>query len=85
MNNIDLILDIVKDIRSTIHDFQKQQNKINSRVTKVEATIKDMEHKLSSHESKIEKLSDKDKKAQGIALLIGFAIPIVIGILGIIF
>lgn len=40
MNNIDLILDIVKDIRSTIHDFQKQQNEINSRVTKVEATIK---------------------------------------------
>ena len=26
MNNIDMILEIVKDIRNTIHDFQIQQN-----------------------------------------------------------
>ena len=42
MDNISLILDIVKDIRNTIHDFQAQQNAMNSRVTQLESTLKDI-------------------------------------------
>lgn len=85
MNNIDLILDIVKDIRNTIHDFHKQQNEINARVTHIEVNLEDMKNKLSTHESQLENLYDKDKKLQGIVLLVVFVVPIIVGILGIIF
>lgn len=85
MDNISLILDIVKDIRNTIHDFQAQQNAMNSRVTQLESTLKDIDNKLSNHESKLDNLYDKDKKIQGVFIFFGFMIPIVIAILGIIF
>lgn len=85
MDNISLILDIVKDIRNTIHDFQAQQNAMNSRVTQLESTLKDIDNKLSNHESKLDNLYDKDKKIQGVFVFFGFMIPIVIAILGIIF
>lgn len=85
MNNIDMILEIVKDIRNTIHDFQIQQNEINKRVTHVEVTLEDMKNRLSTHETQLDNLYDKDKKVQGILLLIAFCIPIAIGILEIIF
>lgn len=85
MDNISLILDIVKDIRNTIHDFQSQQNAMNSRVTQLESTLKDIDTKISNHESKLDNLYDKDKKIQGVFIFFGFMIPIVIAILGIIF
>lgn len=85
MNNIDMILEIVKDIRNTIHDFQIQQNEINKRVTHVEVTLEDMKNRLSTHETQLDNLYDKDKKVQGIFLLVAFCIPIVIGILEILF
>lgn len=85
MDNISLILDIVKDIRNTIHDFQAQQNAMNSRVTQLESTLKDIDYKLSNHEAKLDNLYDKDKKIQGVFIFFGFMIPIVIAILGIIF
>lgn len=85
MDNISLILDIVKDIRNTIHDFQAQQNAMNSRVTQIESTLKDMDSKISNHQSQLDSLCDKDKKIQGVAILFGFMIPIAIAILGIIF
>lgn len=85
MNNIDMILEIVKDIRNTIHDFQIQQNEINKRVTHVEVTLEDMKNRLSTHETQLDNLYDKDKKVQGIFFLIAFCIPIVIGILEILF
>lgn len=85
MNNIDMILEIVKDIRNTIHDFQIQQNEINKRVTHVEVTLEDMKNRLSTHETQLDNLYDKDKKMQGVLLLIAFCIPIVIGILEILF
>lgn len=85
MNNIDMILEIVKDIRNTIHDFQIQQNEINKRVTHIEVNLEDMKNKLSTHESQLENLYDKDKKLQGIVLLVVFVVPIIVGILGIIF
>lgn len=85
MNNIDMILEIVKDIRNTIHDFQIQQNEINKRVTHVEVTLKDMKNRLSTHETQLDNLYDKDKKVQGIFLLVAFCIPIIIGILEILF
>ena len=85
MDNISLILDIVKDIRNTIHDFQAQQNAMNSRVTQIESTLKDMDSKISSHQSQLDSLYDKDKKIQGVAIFFGFMIPIAIAILGIIF
>lgn len=85
MDNISLILDIVKDIRNTIHDFQAQQNAMNSRVTQLESTLKDIDNKLSNHESKLDNLYDKDKKIQGVFIFFGFMIPVVIAILGIIF
>lgn len=85
MDNISLILDIVKDIRNTIHDFQAQQNAMNSRVTQIESTLKDMDTKLSNHQSQLDSLYDKDKKIQGVAIFFGFMIPIAIAILGIIF
>ena len=85
MDNISLILDIVKDIRNTIHDFQAQQNAMNSRVTQIESTLKDMNTKISNHQSQLDSLYDKDKKIQGVAIFFGFMIPIAIAILGIIF
>jgi len=85
MNNIDMILEIVKDIRNTIHDFQIQQNEINKRVTHVEVTLEDMKNRLSTHETQLDNLYDKDKKVQGIFLLVAFCIPIIIGILEILF
>lgn len=85
MDNISLILDIVKDIRNTIHDFQAQQNAMNSRVTQIESTLKDMDTKISKHQSQLDSLYDKDKKIQGVAIFFGFMIPIAIAILGIIF
>ena len=85
MDNISLILDIVKDIRNTIHDFQAQQNAMNSRVTQIESTLKDMDTKISNHQSQLDNLYDKDKKIQGVAIFFGFMIPIAIAILGIIF
>lgn len=85
MDNISLILDIVKDIRNTIHDFQAQQNAMNSRVTQIESTLKDMDSKISNHQSQLDNLCDKDKKIQGVAIFFGFMIPIAIAILGIIF
>lgn len=85
MDNISLILDIVKDIRNTIHDFQAQQNAMNSRVTQIESTLKDMDSKISNHQSQLDSLCDKDKKIQGVAIFFGFMIPIAIAILGIIF
>lgn len=85
MDNISLILDIVKDIRNTIHDFQAQQNAMNSRVTQIESTLKDMDTKISNHQSQLDSLYDKDKKIQGVAIFFGFMIPIAIAILGIIF
>ena len=85
MNNIDMILEIVKDIRNTIHDFQIQQSEINKRVTHVEVTLEDMKNRLSTHETQLDNLYDKDKKVQGIFLLVAFCIPIVIGILEILF
>lgn len=85
MDNISLILDIVKDIRNTIHDFQAQQNAMNSRVTQLESTLKDIDTKISNHESKLDNLYDKDKKIQGVFIFFGFMIPIVIAILSIIF
>lgn len=85
MNNIDMILEIVKDIRNTIHDFQIQQNEINKRVTHVEVTLEDVKNRLSTHETQLDNLYDKDKKVQGIFLLVAFCIPIVIGILEILF
>lgn len=84
MDNISLILDIVKDIRKTIHDFQAQQNAMNSRVTQLESTLKDIDSKLSNHESKLDSLYDKDKKIQGVAIFFGFMIPVIIAILGIV-
>lgn len=85
MNNIDMILEIVKDIRNTIHDFQIQQNEINKRVTHVEVTLEDVKNRLSTHETQLDNLYDKDKKVQGIFLLVAFCIPIIIGILEILF
>ena len=85
MDNISLILDIVKDIRNTIHDFQAQQNAMNSRVTQLESTLKDIDNKISNHQSQLDSLCDKDKKIQGVAIFFGFMIPIAIAILGIIF
>lgn len=85
MNNIDMILEIVKDIRNTIHNFQIQQNEINKRVTHVEVTLEDMKNRLSTHETQLDNLYDKDKKVQGIFLLVAFCIPIIIGILEILF
>lgn len=85
MNNIDMILEIVKDIRNTIHDFQQQQNEISKRVSHVEVTLEEMKNKLTNHETQINNLDDRDKKTQGIVLFFAFAIPIVIGILEIIF
>ena len=85
MDNISLILDIVKDIRNTIHDFQAQQNAMNSRVTQIESTLKDMDSKISNHQTQLDSLCDKDKKIQGVAIFFGFMIPIAIAILGIIF
>lgn len=85
MDNISLILDIVKDIRNTIHDFQAQQNAMNSRVTQIESTLKDMDSKISNHQVQLDSLCDKDKKIQGVAIFFGFMIPIAIAILGIIF
>lgn len=85
MDNISLILDIVKDIRNTIHDFQAQQNAMNSRVTQLESTLKDIDTKISNHQSQLDNLCDKDKKIQGVAIFFGFMIPVVIAILGIIF
>ena len=85
MVNISLILDIVKDIRNTIHDFQAQQNAMNSRVTQIESTLKDMDSKISNHQAQLDSLCDKDKKIQGVAIFFGFMIPIAIAILGIIF
>lgn len=85
MDNISLILDIVKDIRNTIHDFQAQQNAMNSRVTQIESTLKDMDYKISNHQAQLDSLCDKDKKIQGVTIFFGFMIPIAIAILGIIF
>lgn len=85
MDNISLILDIVKDIRNTIHDFQAQQNAMNSRVTQIESTLKDMDSKISNHQTQLDSLCDKDKKIQGVAIFFGFMIPVAIAILGIIF
>ena len=85
MDNISLILDIVKDIRNTIHDFQAQQNAMNSRVTQLESTLKDIDTKISNHQSQLDNLCDKDKKIQGVAIFFGFMIPVGIAILGIIF
>lgn len=85
MNNIDMILEIVKDIRNTIHDFQLQQNEISKRVSHVEVTLEEMKNKITNHETQINNLDDRDKKTQGIVLFFAFVIPIVIGILEIIF
>ena len=58
---------------------------MNSRVTQIESTLKDMDSKISNHQTQLDSLCDKDKKIQGVAIFFGFMIPIAIAILGIIF
>lgn len=85
MDNINMILEIVKDIRNTIHDFQAQQQEINKRVTHIEVTLEDIKSKISDHESRISNLDNKDKRLQGIVIFLCFMIPVIVSIIGIIY
>ena len=51
----------------------------------MEVTLEEMKNKITNHETQINNLDDRDKKTQGIVLFFAFVIPIVIGILEIIF
>lgn len=85
MSNVDIILDIVKDIRSTLQEFQHQQNELNKRVSHSEIMLEEIRSKITIHETKLAELETKERKAQGVLIFIGFIIPIVVAILGIIF
>ena len=85
MSNVDIILDIVKDILSTLHEFQHKKNELNKRVSHYEIMLEEIRSKVTTHEIKLAELETKERKAQGVLIFLGFIVPLVIAILGIIF